>query len=31
MEDGCLAAFEDTYDDALFWGDEVSVDSSICP
>jgi hypothetical protein len=29
--DGCLAAFEDTYDDALFWGDEVSVDSSICP
>jgi len=30
-DDGCLAAFEDTYDDAFFWGDDVSVDSSICP
>jgi hypothetical protein len=31
MHDGCVAAFTDTVDDALFWGDEVALDESDCP
>lgn len=31
QHDGCVAAFVDTTDDALFWGDDVALDESDCP